>query len=324
MPTTLTASQDLLKNKSNRTFDNLENKTIISEYKCPLCEKTTNCRIGFSLHLRRAHNLKKEEKSPYLSKYIKCYTQFELDFNKRISEAVRKEIYPGMTKTKLGILKAKERLSNIILEDGTNAYKKMIKERTTQTAKTQRITGHYDKLSKLLKERQLKVHEDGLNEAQRRANLTIQTKRNTIDPKTGLSVLESSIKKGIETMRNTLDENGIPIIQKRAINGMKSVSMKNKLNIIKSTFGWEVPKGSNEKKILDEIERKEGIKILRECCIAGSYFPDGYCEESNTIYEVYELFHYKSKEKIEQDKIREERIKKILNCNFVIINDTTH
>jgi thioredoxin-related protein len=47
---------------------------------------------------------------------------------------------------------------------------------------------------------------------------------------------------------------------------------------------------------------------------------DGYCKETNTIYEVYEKAHYR-KEKYKKDFKRQKEIQNYLKCNFVIIND---
>lgn len=78
--------------------------------------------------------------------------------------------------------------------------------------------------------------------------------------------------------------------------------------------------GKNEKAILDRIENEIGYKIDRNFLIEG-YYPDGYCHETNTIYEVYENYH-KNKKQIEYDKEREKIIRNSLKCNFVVIWDT--
>ncbi len=74
--------------------------------------------------------------------------------------------------------------------------------------------------------------------------------------------------------------------------------------------------GKNEKKILDKIEQKNNIKILRQYPIIG-YFLDGYCEELNIAFEIDEEHHKQIEEK---DMIREGEIKKELNCRFIRIN----
>jgi hypothetical protein len=76
-------------------------------------------------------------------------------------------------------------------------------------------------------------------------------------------------------------------------------------------------KGKNETKILDFIENKHDIKIDRGVPIIG-YYVDGYCENNNTIYEVYEKYHsYKQ----EYDEYRRIELMEHLNCKFVILYD---
>lgn len=77
--------------------------------------------------------------------------------------------------------------------------------------------------------------------------------------------------------------------------------------------------GINEKKLLDNKEKQLNITIERQYPIAG-YAVDGYCKKTNTVYEVYEKSHY-CKNKIEKDKIRQNRIQNELNCEFIIIKD---
>ena len=94
------------------------------------------------------------------------------------------------------------------------------------------------------------------------------------------------------------------------------------LKHIEETNGAVCPiMGKNEEKILDEKQRKLGVDIERNFHIKKlGYVVDGYCKETNTIYEVYEKYHtgYKQKGK---DKRRKNEIQKLLNCNFEIIWD---
>ena len=78
-------------------------------------------------------------------------------------------------------------------------------------------------------------------------------------------------------------------------------------------------KGKNEKYLLDEKEKEIGYKIDRDFRIL-QYFPDGYCHETNTIYEVYEKYHKYTKQ-MEKDIIRQKKIQDKLGCKFVIIKD---
>ena len=78
--------------------------------------------------------------------------------------------------------------------------------------------------------------------------------------------------------------------------------------------------GKNEQKILDDIELKENIKIDRNY-IVDFYYPDGYCHETNTIYEVYERHHFANEKTIKYDEKRKHYIMSRLNCKFIILED---
>ena len=77
--------------------------------------------------------------------------------------------------------------------------------------------------------------------------------------------------------------------------------------------------GSNEKALLDIQEQNDSVKILRNYKISElGYFVDGYCSETNTVYEVYERFHDKQ---VQKDLQREIEICNHLGCDFIIILD---
>ncbi len=76
-------------------------------------------------------------------------------------------------------------------------------------------------------------------------------------------------------------------------------------------------KGKNEKQLLDQQEIIDNCKIDRNFQIIG-FYPDGYCHETNTIYEIYEPYH---KKKIDYDNKRRQQIIEHLKCNFKIIYD---
>ena len=80
-----------------------------------------------------------------------------------------------------------------------------------------------------------------------------------------------------------------------------------------------INKGLNETKILDHFEIVLNIKIDRDYHVLG-YHPDGYCHETNTIYEVYER-HHLYEDKMKYDIKRQNEITNHLKCNFVIIYD---
>ncbi len=76
-------------------------------------------------------------------------------------------------------------------------------------------------------------------------------------------------------------------------------------------------RGKNEKQILDIQERRDNCVIVRDYRV-GRYWPDGYCKESNTVYEVYESHH---KYKQDYDVKRQSYIQHKLNCKFVILSE---
>jgi hypothetical protein len=79
--------------------------------------------------------------------------------------------------------------------------------------------------------------------------------------------------------------------------------------------------GGKEKQILDEIEQKNNIKIDRNFSCIG-YKPDGYCYETNTIYEVDEKYHFDVYGNLkEKDLIRQKRLEDYLKCKFIRIKD---
>lgn len=76
--------------------------------------------------------------------------------------------------------------------------------------------------------------------------------------------------------------------------------------------------GKNETALLDEQERKDGVKILRQWNTKIGYQVDGYCPETNTVYEVYEKYHDK---RVQKDLERETEICNRFGCDFIIIWD---
>jgi len=81
--------------------------------------------------------------------------------------------------------------------------------------------------------------------------------------------------------------------------------------------------GKHETKILNDQENIDNCKILRQHRVWYGpdkfYKVDGYCKETNTVYEVYESFH---KNQIKEDLQRQKMIEEKLNCKFIIIQDT--
>ena len=82
-----------------------------------------------------------------------------------------------------------------------------------------------------------------------------------------------------------------------------------------------IMRGKNETAILDLVEKEENIVIDRNFKVL-NFFPDGYCQKTNTIYEVNEPHHRKSYYK-KKDLKRRQILGKYLKCKFVIIWDDT-
>lgn len=153
----------------------------------------------------------------------------------------------------------------------------------------------------------------------------IQDKCQSINPfksKKGQKIAKQKIieKYGEDYKRKILEKAKITNLQRYGY----EIASKNeniKIKILKNRFGKTLSCniGKHEKELLDKQEKIDNCIIIRNFII-GPYRPDGYCKESNTIYEVYERFHRWSKNKI-KDKQRQNYIQKELNCNFIIIWD---
>lgn len=111
-------------------------------------------------------------------------------------------------------------------------------------------------------------------------------------------------------------------------NPMKREKTKEKMRIstikrIERQFNNSEPMlpciGKNETQILDRIEIQESIKIIRQYKVIG-YFVDGYCKESNVVYEIDESSHNSQKVKV-KDLLRQKEIEKELGCKFIRIKD---
>ncbi len=74
--------------------------------------------------------------------------------------------------------------------------------------------------------------------------------------------------------------------------------------------------GIYETKILDNLEYCFGYLILRQHEV-GRYSLDGYCPMLSLAIEVDERIHQNN---IEEDKLRENQIKELINCNFLRID----
>jgi very-short-patch-repair endonuclease len=80
--------------------------------------------------------------------------------------------------------------------------------------------------------------------------------------------------------------------------------------------------GKNETYYLNLIEEIKDIKIKRGFRIVNlGYIVDGYCEETNTVYEIYEGYHKKPTQRMKDEK-RKNNIVDFLKCKFIIIWDS--
>ena len=80
-------------------------------------------------------------------------------------------------------------------------------------------------------------------------------------------------------------------------------------------YKWRII-GKREIELLNKQEIKDNCKILKQFDTGIGYITDGYCPETNTVYEIYEKRHLNS---IEKDEVRKQRIIEHLKCNFKTI-----
>lgn len=107
----------------------------------------------------------------------------------------------------------------------------------------------------------------------------------------------------------------------------KVLSEDHKKNIRLSTIAYieqcEGPmrprSGRHEYELLNKQELIDHCKIVRQYHLKKlGYFVDGYCPETNTVYEVYEPWH---RDSLEKDEQRENEIRNHLKCNFKVLWD---
>jgi len=103
---------------------------------------------------------------------------------------------------------------------------------------------------------------------------------------------KSKIKK---TLKEKYKNNEIKIWNKNLTKDnnkiLAEISKKNRLIRVKQIKkdGFYSQLGKNEKQLLNEQEKIDNCKIKRQFLVKGlGYTVDGYCHETNTIYEVYE------------------------------------
>jgi hypothetical protein len=133
------------------------------------------------------------------------------------------------------------------------------------------------------------------------------------------------LKRQGETFKERLKQ-GIIIASFKGRNHKKETKEKQRnyiLDLIKKEYSIDdisPRKGRSETILLDKQEKIDNCIIDRKFKIL-NYFPDGYCHETNTIYEVYESYHYLNDNIKKRDEIRQKEIQEVLNCKFVIIQD---
>lgn len=83
--------------------------------------------------------------------------------------------------------------------------------------------------------------------------------------------------------------------------------------------------GTNEKKLLDDLEIILGKCIVRQYSVVG-YAVDGYIPELNMVIEIDEKHHYdRNGDLRKKDVKRQQLITESLNCDFIRVrDDTTH
>ena len=124
-------------------------------------------------------------------------------------------------------------------------------------------------------------------------------------------VYKSDINNFLKQYKISLDEIA------RRVKGINKAINYIGYNYLKRPRKWKP--GKNEEKILSLIEEKKQIELKRQYYVKG-YFIDGYDPLNNIAYEVDEPHH---KFRKDYDMKREQKIRSILNCNFIRINDNS-
>ena len=79
--------------------------------------------------------------------------------------------------------------------------------------------------------------------------------------------------------------------------------------------------GKHEQQLLDQQEQIDNCKIVRQYHVENlGFIVDGYCPETNTVYEVYEPRHFQHAHMV-KDLQRQNAIEQSMKCNFKIIKD---
>ena len=151
------------------------------------------------------------------------------------------------------------------------------------------------------------------NDLQTRLNI-----QKSVYNKYGVNVITQSDVFKDKAKKTLLKRYGVDNIQK-----LLSTKRKQRITAIKRI---EISKGKlfpyigkNETTLLNAQEIKDNCKITRQYRLNDlGYIVDGYCKETNTVYEVYE-YHHKGKE--QKDLQRQNEICNYLKSRFVVIQD---
>ncbi len=116
----------------------------------------------------------------------------------------------------------------------------------------------------------------------------------------------------------------LSIIHKEKKHSKKSLQImrESQIKYMKEVKNINVPSiGRNEKQILDNIEKENNIKLLRQYSVIG-YFLDGYDEKNNVVYEINEIHHFDFNKTYTNRHIeRKNNIIKHLKCIWIDIKD---
>lgn len=180
------------------------------------------------------------------------------------------------------------------------------------------------------------IDENGLNALQRATIKMIIRLKNDIN-ENGISKWHHAVFKTLETKRNDIDDLGLNSFQRSARKAVETIKKNDptfysnncakagRIRVMKDIefkYGKVMcPNvGKHELDILALIENYTGNTLKRQFFYDG-YWIDGYCETTNTVYEIYEGYHYANVDRIGRDDKRQKYIEENLKCTFVIIKE---
>lgn len=101
---------------------------------------------------------------------------------------------------------------------------------------------------------------------------------------------------------------------KRSVESREKMRLAAISRILKN--GQTLSVGRNEKAILDAQEVFRGVVIRRQVVTPNGYVLDGYCDETNTAFEVYEKHH---RFRLREDVQRELEIRAVMGCELIVL-----